>query len=196
MCKVTRIIDGACDHYPRYSLSRSCRYGWSYSDDTCRGNEYDVVSSINLEHPFCAQCEREQENRVRERYAGIEREIVKQGNEVKWPKEDVEVALEVCRRECKTRLAGRRFKPTTSGDDEVVEDARISGNKRDNQEIIPHAGAIQGGLEHPDRDSNRGADDDQITENGRDDVNIVIDAYFDDNQDSGSVTNSIAGLHV
>lgn len=182
MCKVIRIIDGACDHYPRYSLSRSCLHGWSYNDNKCRGNKYEVVNSITLEHPFCPQCEREQEDSIRQRYAGIEREIVKQGSKDNWLKEDVEVALEVCRMECKLRLAERSIQDTTSGAATDIEYSQTSDYNSDDQEA---------------RCSERAAGGDQSAQGeGGDDLGMIVDAYLEEDRDGESVTDSIARLYA
>lgn len=181
MCKVTRIIDGACDHYPHYSLSRSCLHGWSCKDNKCRGNKYEVVSSITLEHPFCAQCEREQEDSIQQRYAGIEKEIVKQGSKDNWLKEDMEVALEVCRRECEMRLAERSFKFATSGDATTIEDSHYSDYNRDDQET---------------RCNERVAGEEQSAQDEGDDLGTIVDAYLEEDRDGGSVTDSIARMYA
>ena len=181
MCKVTKINDGACDHYPHYSLFRSCLHGWSYKDNKCRGNKNEVVSSITLEHPFCAQCEREQENSIRQRYAGIEREILKQGNKDNWRKEDVKVALEVCRRECKIRVAERSFKIATSGDATNTEGSHNSDHNSD---------------DHGTQCSERAADEDQTAQVEGDDLGMIVDAYLGEDRDYESVTDSIIRMYA
>ncbi len=178
MCKVTHIIDGACDHYPHHSLSRSCPHGWSYKDNKCRGNRYEVVSSITLEHPFCTQCEREQEDSIRERYAEIERKIIGQGKRDKWLKVDVEVALEVCRRECKGRLAGNRVRSVTSGDAGDTDDSQTSEHDSDGREIVVDTDVAQLQLKRRPRDSERATDDHQNRQDEADDIDMIVDAYF------------------
>lgn len=140
-----------------------------------------MVSSITLEHPFCAQCEREQENSIRQRYAGIEREILKQGNKDNWRKEDVKVALEVCRRECKIRLAERSFKIATSGDATNTEGSHNSDHNSE---------------DHGTQCSERAADEDQTAQVEGDDLGMIVDAYLGEDRDYESVTDSIIRMYA
>ncbi len=207
MCKVTEFLDGACDHYPHFSLSRSCRYGWSYSRHTCRGGKIEVVNSIVLDHPFCARCEREKEDSIRERYATIEREIVRQGNDENWQREDVEIALEICKIERKTKSDELRSQRKTSKDGLNVENSQTSelgsgdiaadgrqnsGNDKCSEshsddsssvEIIVHEGPVQP----------RAADDGQSPDGA--DLDSIIDAYYQDDGDGKSVTAALASMY-
>ena len=132
---------------------------------------------------------------IRETYVALERHIITQGNEDNTPKEIVETALEVCRLECEAKLAEHRNKYTIS------KSATDSGNESPQHgshetEVILHEGAIQRGLARPagDSESNSACGQNQGTQ--EDDLDMIVDAYSGDNENAGSVTDSILGMYV
>ena len=167
-----------------------------------------MVNSIVLDHPFCAQCEREKEDSIRERYAGIEREIVRQGNDQNWQKEDVEIALEICKTERKSKFDELRSQRTTSKDGLNVEDSQTSKlssgdtatddrqNVENDQCSVSHSDGSSGVeiIAHKGPVPLRAADDGQNPD--RADLDSIIDAYYQDDGDGKSATAALASMYV
>ena len=141
----------------------------------------EVVNSVTLERPFCAQCESAKEDKIRERYVGIEREILQQGACEKWQIKDVEVALEICQREYRTMLAKHRSRIAILGDDFNARYKRASELNSTDQDTT--------------HDTKSPPSENQATGYDRDDIDTIVDAYLDDDINVGSVTGDIAGMY-
>ena len=112
---------------------------------------------------------------------------MKQGISEKWKTEDVEVALEICRREYNTRLAEHRFRNATPGEDIETRNRRASEFNSANEETVP--------LTDTAHDSNTAPGYNQDEGNDGDDIDMIFDAYLNDDSIFESVTDGVASMY-
>ena len=112
---------------------------------------------------------------------------MKQAIRGKRKTEDVEVALEICKREYLTRLAEHRSRNAIPEDNIDTWNKEASESNSTSKETRLVAETTH--------DSNTTPSDNQGERNDRDDIDTIFDAYFDDDRNVESVTDGIASMY-
>ena len=139
-----------------------------------------------MDHPFCPQCNLEQEDKIREKYAIIETEISAKVKADGLPVEELEIATEICRLECEAKLAFHHSKHNMLKTDSDVE-SQNSQHDSSSAEINIYEGT--------DADINHIVGGTQKRQAQKDDLESIVDAYSGDDGDDESVTDSIPGIY-